>query len=300
MVSVLFYFAVLKPVQQLPYVLNPLVGYDGTTFIRGIFPQNLKGTFPFISSSLFNTNFWGVQLEKTRLLSFVQAMHLFQLTDLVIMAVLITLFINKKLTIRKELWLPLCIAAALVGQVLYLSLTYQAFSYTSSTNLWTYVSDARTFLFPMLLLQLLLFSFLFTVKKAKAVTILLLLIILFEVVHGFYFSVKSAVNSSEVMRNKSGSGAIKKITNILKVQGEKQKTGLITSDNILRRYALVNNLPAYTFSAYQKYVPGATPVKIFIIATHAQETALLKKFMGQHLISMDTIQPFVLHTFTIR
>jgi hypothetical protein len=298
--SVLFYLAVLQPLYYLPPVLNAVTN-DGTTFAKGFYPQNLTHAFPFVSSSIINTNFWGVQIESRTELSFTCVMHIFQLADVAMVALLLFVLFYKRLHIRKLQWLMITVAVALSGLVIYLSVTEQAVSYKSSTNLWTFVSDARTFLFPMLVIQLLLFLFVFTTKRAKTFRILLLLLLVFECLHGLYFTIKATASFNEVRAAKNNGSPNKKLINrIIELQQKQEHINLVTSDNTLRRYALMNGILTYTFGNVEQDLSATEKNKHFIIATHLQDSAILKKFAARDLVVMDTLGPYVLHSYKAR
>jgi hypothetical protein len=147
---------------------------------------------------------------------------------------------------------------------------------------------------------LLLFKAVFQYGKAKWLRIILILLFVFEGLHGVYFTIKSITNQNEIISSRSTSSAVKKIVNNVSLMRKTNDIALITSDNILRRYALIKGIPAFTFGSGEKFLPHVTKESNFIIATHLQDSTLLKKFRAYRLHSKDTVGPFVMHFLTIK
>jgi hypothetical protein len=275
---------------------------DGTRFIRGFYPQNLLYSFPFITSSLLNTNFLGVQVEHIFRIPFSQATHLFQLLDLLLLLTLAGFFILRFKQVRTNAVtvLLLVTAMALAGQVFFLSLSFQAFSYKTSSHLWTYVSDARSFFFPMLCLQLLLFFLSFRTKVLpQGIKTFLILLFAFECMHGVYFTVKQTVHAKEVMLVNNTNSPVKKITNVISRLAARDKNlSLVTSDNTLRRYALVNNQTSYALTQQSPRLSWIPSGSSFVIVTPAADSGLVRSLLPmEKLRTVDTIAPFILQLY---
>ncbi|RYF86487.1 MAG: hypothetical protein EON98_03530, partial [Chitinophagaceae bacterium] len=130
---------------------------DDGTFVRsGLFLSNLWYTFPFISSSLIDTHLWAVQVEKLSGFSFSQVMRFFLLADAVLFVFLFvtSLFFSRQIIANRVMFILLVASVTMVGAVVMLSLTSQTDSNRSIYGVWTFVMDARSFLVPMITLQL--------------------------------------------------------------------------------------------------------------------------------------------------
>jgi hypothetical protein len=299
-IGLLVHFFIFNPAYQLAKGQTIRLPDDGTVFKTGFYPQNLLHCFPFISSSVINTNFWGVQVEKFSGISFTKQMQFFRLTDLVAVLVLGMLFIKlfKQTRFQKVTVLLIVVSLSVVATVFYLSLTQQAFSYKSASGVFTFVMEARVFLLPMILLQLILFRFVFLVNGWRILRVVLLLLFLFECLHGAYFSFKQLTNASAVINAKANDDSIKKLCAAYKeVAKKKEGLVLVTSDNALRRYALLEktNASALTNADIKTSINKGQ----YLIATHLLDSVLLKKFPQLNLVPMDTIHPFIVHTYTV-
>jgi hypothetical protein len=275
------------------YVLNS----DGTTFIKGIYPENLSYIFPFISSSFINTNFWGVQLERLSHISFTRFNQLFQLIDLlvIVIALFFLIFNNKRVKKLPLLFLIMCaIGTTIIFMVCYMSFTHKA-QYSASGPGYTYVMESRSFLFVMVALQLLAFYFIFSSVNYLRFKLLLLSFFLFEGLHGVYFIIKQMVNLDAVLAHHKAESPNKKIIYKLYHLGMGgQVSSLVTTDNNLRRLALVNGLKAYSFNR-----GCSTRIKIKIpalIAIPERDSAILENCLSdkQSKVS-DTIPPYILY-----
>jgi hypothetical protein len=290
------YYLILLPAQQLPPFHASAATNDGSVSIKGFYPQNLLSTYPFISSSFINTNFWGVQLEKILRVPFSKIMIAFRVIDVLLFTTLMAaLLLYRKRPVRKIIRIITAVAATLAGIAFYLSLTYQSFSYKSAAGLWTFVTDARSFLIPMIALQLVLFLFVFKFNGFKIIRNGFFLLFVFECFHGIYFTIKQTVNAGEIRSYNRVSSPVKKVVSNLTVLNKKEGGwALVTTDNGLRRYALVNGQAAYSFSGQPASLSWMKKGSRLLLATHLQDSAVLKIFPAQKLVSMDTVQPFVL------
>ena len=298
--AVSIYYLILIPSKQLPTFHASLAPHDGTVNIRGFYPQNLLSTYPFISSSFINTNFWGVQLETIFGVPFPKIMVAFRITDVLLFAVLVAALLrNRKRPIRKIIYIIMAAAIGLASVVFFLSLIYQSFAYKSSTDLWTYVGDARSFLIPIIALQFALFLFVFKWGGSKIIRLAFFLLFLFECFHGFYFTVKQTANVKEIRNVNQVNSPEKRITERLARLNETDSNWmLVTTGNALRRYALVNAQTAYTFTGQPSSLSWLKKGSHLLIATHLQDSAVLKIFPAQRLTLVDTVRPFILHSYT--
>jgi hypothetical protein len=293
------YYFILLPCKQLPPFRASAATHDGTLVIRGFYPVNLLSTYPFISSSFINTNFWSVQLEKMLQVPFSKIMIGFRAMDVLLFGVLSAVLIGYiKKPVRKIIWLIMATAATLAGVVFYLSLTYQSFSYKSATGLWTFVKDARSFFVPVIALQMALFLFVFKWGGPPIIRTALFLLFLFECFHGIYFTLKQTVNASQIIGiNKVNSPAKKVVAHLAMLKEKESDCRLVTTDNSLRRLAVINGHMAYSFSGQPSSLSWMEKGSALLIATHVQDSTVLKIFPAQKVRFADTVQPFVLYYY---
>lgn len=271
------------------------INRNGEAFIRGLYPENLLEMYPFLSSALINTNFLGVQLEQLLHIPFGKIMAGFRILDAFVLGALLFLFLFRYRRVRpgKPVILLLTTSVMLIGFVVYLSLTYASFSSRYSAGNWTYVEDARSFLVPMIAFQLLLFAFVFRSGKPVFLRKAVFVLFLFESVHGVYFTIKQVSRIGQAESRQAG--AINQITvAALQLKKSDEKVSIVTTDNILRRYAMVKGLKAY---AVTNELSASRAGNRFLFVTHLQDSALRNAIAIQGQRQKDTISPFVLQYY---
>lgn len=292
----------LQPTEHFASVNPIIIPTDGTKFISGFYPKNLLHIYPFISSAVINTDFWGAQLDRLNVISFSQTMNAFRAADVFILLLLLLLLATniKRIHFSVVHMLLIVAAATLAGTVIYLSLTTKAFSFISDSGTYTYVSEGRSFLLPILTLQLLIFYFVFCSHGAKALKILLLLFFLLECFHGFYFTVKQTINANEVSVYKKNDDAIKQVTGMVLEKTKKEKNlSLITTDRNLRRYAVLQGVDVYSFTNVPMNLSWMKKRDTYIVVTHTADSVYLKKLPAAGLKAIPGILPYVLHRFDV-
>lgn len=287
-------FIPLKPLLSQPINLMN----DGTTFIKGFYPSNLSMIFPFISASVLNTGFWGVQLQPVFQVAYSKIILFFRWADLLVMATLLFSVVTGKLPtrLRRISWFILIPTMVQAMVVIYLSLRYEAYSFKSSTYVWTYVADARSFLFTMVALQVFLFFLLIGNKLPRLISLLLIGLLAVTWIHGVYFATKLPFQTSRVAAEKMGNSNIKQVVRFVQ---EQPHAGLITTDNFLRRFAALKGVKTYLLRDVQA-VAWMAPNRSFIVATHSADSNYLVNIPAGTLILQDSIGPFMLHRFTAR
>ena len=276
---------------------------SSTQIVNGFYPQNLLSAFPFISSSFINTQLWAVQIEKLAGFSFGNVMRIFFSLDVLLLAGLLSLCyaLRKKIIGNKIVWLLVFSSLALIAVVMCLSLTEKALVYHGSSGSWTYVSDARSFLVPMLILQLMAFAFLFLYQKLRFLRYILLFLFFFASAHGLYFTIKNIATVPAMRQVNANNDALSHVTTILKQKASAGNTLiLVSTDRALRRYAQVLQLPAASFTNLPADLSWMNPGNRFLIATYPGDSVHLKKFPKEQLVLFDTVPPFILYTFTAK
>lgn len=300
LIFTLAYFFVLEPAKGFA---NPTIQLTQNSINTGggFHPDYLQYTFPFITSSLFNTHLYAVQIERLTTFSFTDVMQFFVRIDAVLFIGCLVLLIalRKRIIGNLVITLLICTSLVMISAVFALSITGQGTTYKSTGKFWTFVMDARSFLLPMITLQIGLFLFVFELRKLRLLRIAAFLLFTTTCVHGFYFTVKEALTL------KKGSDEISNDAQtriIAMMNSQKQNTSpkLVTSDHFLRRYAQVNNLEVYSFSNLSPTLSWINKGDHFLIATFPQDSVYRKYFQPGELMLIDTIQPFVLHRYTVK
>jgi hypothetical protein len=179
---------------------------SGDDYVAGFFPENLKVLYPFMPASVINLDFMGVQV-KTHLYSVytIYGTLLYTINFIGLAVFIAVFFFMTKKYFRKFisdriffLLSGMFISLAIITLLSFMSVRYHAVEYKGSVSSWTYVYESRSFLFPIVFLQLCLFVFLFSKKQTAAFTHWLrtffLLIVAISFVHGAYFLAKKSIS----------------------------------------------------------------------------------------------------------
>jgi hypothetical protein len=272
----------------------PFTGELPQTLVKSFSPEALVHTYPFISSSILNTNFWSVQLSDIFKLTYDQVITFFQLLDIALLVLLVlffrVLFSRLKGYGYSFLAVALLTAGAILLMVFVMAVQYEPVVYAGSAKGWSFVQDARSFLFPMVFLQAVLFYYIFRHPSASPQLRNFLLILFFiESLHGGYFTIKRMMGEQELRQTIQQKTPIKKITNF--ITGTQKQLGaaiiLSTPDPYLRRYALLNNIRVQVFAPCDSLRTNSTPV---LYATF--ETDPFQCPSGE--VARDTIRPYAL------
>lgn len=276
--------------------------YEGVAEPNGFHPQNWRYAFPFISSSFINTTFWGVQIQSLLQIPFAATINALQILDILLLSCLIYAAVRNRHYIyrHKAVLLLFVLSATLAVSVYVVSLYYGALVYKTAGTVFTFVSEARSFLFPVLCLQMAAFLLLFKQKFfSPFLKKTILLLAAFASLHGFYFTVKQTTNAQKLRAENTLNSAVKKITNqALEMQQRDSSLQLVTTDNLLRRYAVLHNVSA------RAMINGtAAQLKkgtVYLIATPAADSSLINKiFALQHRTLLDTIHPFAMQVYRV-
>lgn len=277
---------------------NNLVLYYNDMGQRGFFPENLLKTYPFISSAFINTNFWCVQLSDIFHFSYSFFLHLFQALDILLFLLLILgLYkILKEQLSDNKLWGLFILLSGSIGFMLsYMSIRYGTayFSYVSKG--WTYVQEARFFLYIMFVLQILLFYLIFKSGFLdRSVKNFLLLLFLIECTHGLYFSMKQFSHTTmETIANRRENEILRTYVQIQKRSS--RHIALVTTNNTLRRYAQVFNIDVYAFpNMYSTSIKKDSTFYLSVV--YPPDSPIVNHFFKhRNIIFLDSIQSFVVN-----
>jgi hypothetical protein len=72
---------------------------------------------------------------------------------------------------------------------------------------------------------------------------------------------------------------------------------LVTTDNSLRRLAVINGHMAYSFSGQPSSLSWMKKGSALLIAIHVQDSTVLKIFPARKVRFAATVQPFVLYYY---
>jgi hypothetical protein len=294
-------YLLLEPAKAVAQLAPVGVPSNTTDLTVGFSPGYLLHTFPFVSSSVVNTHLWAVQAGKLPGISFTAAMRTFLYADAAVLVILLggSFYYSRQLLSANALLILIIASFTMTAVVVMLSLTGNIVLYKSGGPAWTYVMDARSFLLPMVVLQLLLFRFIFLERRWQVVRIILAALFLLTVVHGLYFSVKETIATPTQPKPELAANSLDNIVSLVWASGT-PRAALVTSDNFLRRYAQVKDLRAYSFTSLPPQFSWIKKGDRFIIATYPADSALLKKFPQGQLQPLDTIPPFTLHAYEVK
>lgn len=205
-----FYFHSLEnnTLSQYPefYAKRWTMAKSGNEYVAGFYPENLALLYPFFPAAVMNLDFSGVQV-KTYLNSFypLYGVLLYALNFTGLALLIAGFFYLARKYTRKIiseriffLFTGITFSLGLILLLSYMSLRYKAVEYKGSESSWTFVYESRAFLFPLLFLQLCLFTFLFSQKPNAVVTKwlrgFLLVLLAVAVIHGASFVIRKAIS----------------------------------------------------------------------------------------------------------
>ena len=294
------YMLVILPAKHPPLAQSIALTSNETPSGTGFYPSNLLNAYPFISASFININFWGIQLENLFHFSYQKIIEVFQWMNVALLIVFAYIIIKRREGFKKQPVLILSIASlALMTLVIMLSLLQKGIYYNSSNELWTYVMDARSFLLPMIALQMGVFLLMLPRNSSPLIIKLAFLLIVFEGIHGFYFTVKQAAHSKEVIAANNHNSAIKNVINYIE-RKDRNSINIITPDNALRRYAEIKGLRAFAL-VQQKHADNAwlrNDGQKFFAIVHAADSSSLQNLPGVSLKKVNTIPPYEVYSIT--
>lgn len=269
---------------------------------HGFYPRNLLVSFPFISSSFVNTTLVGVQVERHTPASFADVLNFFRLLDVLLFPVLVWVCVRPYRSIARQPaeLLLLAVSMTMTGVLVFLSAAEEPTRYRHIANTFTFIADGRSFLLPMLSLQLFAFRWLFSAQRRRFLRYALALLLFFEASHGLYFVVKEAVTASATPEAKVNNDALQKINAWISEENAKgNRLRLVSSDNAVRRYVQVHNLPAFAFTRLRANPSWMKKGDRFLVVTFPQDSLLLKCIPSTQLIRLRMVEPFVLHTYEV-
>jgi hypothetical protein len=159
-----------------------------------------------------------------------------------------------------------------------------------------YASDARSFLFVMITVQLLLFAIISKNKKIKITKYIVLLLFFSECLHGVYFSIKNVVHANAVRRQVLSGSGVRIVTNKI-LEKNNANAILITDNELLRRYATLKKIKAFPLT---KDCRSAIidPASTIYVVTGIKDTATRNIcFFQNHMAVTDTLSFCILQTY---
>jgi hypothetical protein len=266
---------------------------EGAEFIRGFYPENLINTFPFIVSAFCNMEFWATQAERLLPGSYSVADIFFRLLNLVLLIGLFIQFVlfsfktDRTKVTNAHLFIisGFLLSIFLLSLIFLMSVLHKAIHYKGGT-IWTYVSEARSWLFIIVFLQILVFILLhqkFSQHNLlfKRILQLAFFLIVFESFHGFYFSLKTALqfkNHRKEISANANSAILSDLKDIRKNYPDK-KVELVAESRPLRLVAYLNGNKVYcntpTLAASPDLIP---PNTVLLIVIHEDDLPIIKNY----------------------
>jgi hypothetical protein len=297
----LTYYFVIRPAQHLGLAHSVRLVSDASPVVQGFYPRNLSVVFPFVSAAFLDLTFWGVQIEKMTSVYFGTVMNVFRKADIVLSAAIIffVLFYYRRLIQNRLLLLLSAASLTMIIVVAYLTVTEKLVYYPHNMGLWSFGVDARSFLLPMLTLQLMAFLFVFNSTKFAILKYGLFLLGFLAFAHGIYFVAKTAVSGSWQPEAAANTTTFKAIGKLLSDSsaGSENKPVLVTPNNLLRRYAQVHSLPVLAFTNLETQPTWIKKGSRLFVAIYPEDSARLKMVPVQTFVRCDTIPPFVVYRY---
>jgi hypothetical protein len=298
LIAGMVFLLVINPARHTTLVTLPTTP---TVFIRGFYPQNLLRLYPFISSSFIDTSFVSIQIRNLTRLSYSTMIQAFQVVDLFLIIILLSFLLTHAGILKHQMvTMFFGVALALVSGTICLSLRYRMFYDNNDNTPWTYVAEARSFLLPMLALQILTFCFVFQSRTLPFVRGIVLVLLFLGVLHGVYFTAKQIAHLQQPGTiNRSSSPVKEVISRVSQLQKTNGDFSLITSDETLRRYAEIKGFKPYAVVIGKPVnLPWMKKGSRFVVVTPLNDSTIRNGLQLPALKTVDTVRPFLLQTYT--
>lgn len=293
-----FYFY-LQYLQQLSKSANLQPPVPELLVQKGLYPKNLTRTYPFVSSAVVNVNFWSVQISDIFKWPYSKAHRIFQFIDLFLLLP-VCVFIAQIMRRQKArvIWQTgMAVSATILFMLAYMGLTNKVV-YQPGVNNWTYVEEARSYLFIIIFLQVVLFYLIFKSTVSPAFKNFLFLLFLIECVHGFYFTTKQVINKPSYSQTRNN-GAVEKTVSFLQSANASASFAYLSTPNPhLRYYALLHHIPVVSFSNDGCKTLQNAREQPLIVALYTNSRFNTEGCLpGKVLVTTDSIPPFVLKLY---
>ena len=274
---------------------------EGSEFIRGIYPENLVNTFPFIVAAFCNMESWAIQVERLIPGSYSAADIFFRLLNLLLFIGLVVQLILFSLKIKKGkvtnthffIITGSLLSIFLAGLLFLMSILHKSIHYKGGT-VWTYVSEPRSWLLIIVFIQLLVFTLLHQKFGKhhflyKRFLLLAFFLILLESLHGFYFSIKTLVkvNGQEKEIPASTNAAILSDLTLLKNSYPDKQVELVAESRPFRWVSYLKGNKVYCNTPALAAKPDLIPPNtVLLIVIHEADLSAVNNY-----ISMPGIRP---------
>lgn len=263
--------------------------------IKGFYPDNLLSTYPFIVSSAIDTVFWSVQLSTRFGFTFQQSGIFWKvlefLAGLTILLYCYRNWLGKRLGIAHKISIGAALSILLITML-------ASTIFRSEHSGWTFVSDPRFYLFPMLLVQLFFCSVVFQKKTAIWIKSSLLLFYFIGFAHGIYFTVKQIITRPEVEQNLASSDpdfdAFHKFIDPITARYKNIK--FASNNKTLRRLAQINNKEVLFFSNDSSFVLNQNNFPL-LVAVEREDSTILLAFKPRSLFIEQETKRFLIKGF---
>jgi hypothetical protein len=166
---------------------------------KGFFPENLLRPYPFIITSFINQDFFAQQLVILFSRPYVFWINLIYYLHMIILIPLIFHFgkyllnFNYVFNDKKNYFIIISgiISLITILTLIYPSIRYSKFFPLPNNHIWTYFSDSRYYIFPVITFPIISIIIFYKnqpkYKFLKVATLILFVIICVEILHGIYF-----------------------------------------------------------------------------------------------------------------
>lgn len=266
---------------------------DAGRQVVGFFPENLRLTYPFITGSFFNLDFVGVQIERWLPVTYSGAIQAFRYADVLLAVVLIAAAVRFRRVLRQRrfvVWLLPTIGLALC--VLAASMRFKSITSLGADDTWIYASEGRSFLLPMVGLQLLAFrGWLRRRRESAALKAVGVFVIGLMAIHGVYAHAKLATDVVSGKPLAERSGAFGVITSL----AMREESSLVVTDPQFRRYARLLGADTYTFTGLRSDSVWLAKPRNFLFAVSPSETGFVYKlFPKDSFTVVPSLLPYTL------
>lgn len=285
---------------------------------RGIYPGNLLLMHPFTVSGLINLHFYAVQLSITfnsEYQTWIAVARWIGLPAIILLTVAFTYYALKKKgkignTFTGFFIFGYIIYMATIGLLVYLALTHDK-NIGPPLFTWTYVMDARYYIFPVFFTNVCLWWYFF-VRAPKnnrlwmrLLTMLFILVVAFEITHGMYYVAKTCSKGVMPLRDipyeKPQQAFVFRFIEAMKQKEPDRKvvvtgfdkrysfcTGLYGASGLLNPMELNDRLPASSKPA------------VLLLVINKNELLLLEPFLRQPGVKLLTqIEDYSVYTYYV-
>lgn len=265
-------------------------------FGRGFYFNQLTNWYPFLPASFINLDFAAQLIEKILPWTYTQAMFLFNIINLVLFILGLSLlgryiyFYNKNLFSSNHssfITVGSFTSISIILLLVYLSFTYKEIEWGYIK--WTYISDERYYAFLYIFVPILFFICVHHFKPFfkrsffRLFVFLTLCIFCLEIMHGIYYNIKILLHQKDLANIREAENGYKNFPSIIKKIEEKypDRQVFISSpdfyymhDASQRGYKVI-----FDYQNLSQTVLRAPAQSILILPIHTNELIIMKDYL---------------------